>query len=84
MKIKHRKGVMSQSQGHKGVTSVIEWLCHSHKHVMDSHMTSNMRTMGSEVHSYDSSCIYSVENQMGTLSSSTYQLRLGVDLSRLS
>jgi len=32
---------------------------------------------------HNSSCIYSVENQMGTLSSSSYQLRLGVDLSCL-
>jgi len=39
---------------------------HSH-----SHMMGNMRTMGSEVHSYDVSCIYSVENQIGTLSSSS-------------
>jgi len=30
-----------------------------------------------------SSCIYSVENQIGTLSSSSYQLRLRVDLSCL-
>jgi len=44
-------------------------------------MTSNMRTVGGKVHSYNSSCIYSVENQMGTLSSSPCQLRLGVDLS---
>ena len=42
-----------------------------------------MRTMGGEVHNHDSSCIYSVENQMRTLSSSPCQLRLGVDLSRL-
>ena len=33
-------------------------------------MMGNIRTMGSKVHSYNSSCIYSVENQMGTLSSS--------------
>jgi len=46
-------------------------------------MMGNMRTMGSEVHSYDSSCIYSIENQIGTLLSSPCQLRLGVDLSHL-
>jgi len=33
-------------------------------------MTSNMRTVEGEVHSHNGSCIYSVENQMGTLSSS--------------
>ena len=46
-------------------------------------MMGNMRTIGSEVHSHNSSCIYSVENQMGTLLSSPCQLRLGVDLSHL-
>ena len=46
-------------------------------------MMGNIRTMGSKVHSHNSSCIYSVENQMGTLSSSSCQLRLGVDLSHL-
>ena len=46
-------------------------------------MTGNMRTVGGEVHSHGSSCIYSVENQMGTLLSSPCQLRLGVDLSHL-
>jgi len=40
-------------------------------------MTSNMRTIGKEVHSHDSSCIYNIENQMETLSSSPCQLRLG-------
>jgi len=50
--------------------------CHSH-----SHMTGNMRTMGSEVHSHNGSCIYSIENQMGTLLSFSCQLRLRVDLS---
>jgi len=44
-------------------------------------MTGNMRTMGSKAHSHDGSCIYSIENQMGTLSSSPCQLGLGVDLS---
>jgi len=44
-------------------------------------MMGNMRTMGSEVHSYNSSCIYSIENQIETLSSSPCQLRLEVDLS---
>jgi len=34
-------------------------------------MTGNIRTMGSEVHSHNSSCIYSVENQIGTLLSSS-------------
>jgi len=47
------------------------------------HMMGNMKTMGSKVHSHNSSCIYSVENQMGTLLSSSCQLRLGVDLSCL-
>jgi len=32
-------------------------------------MIGNIRTVGGEVHSHDSSCIYSVENKMGTLSS---------------
>jgi len=39
--------------------------------------------MGGKVHSHNSSCIYNVENQMGTLLSSSCQLRLGVDLSHL-
>jgi len=42
-----------------------------------------MRTVGGEVHSYNSSYIYSVENQIGTLLSSSCQLRLEVDLSCL-
>jgi len=42
-----------------------------------------MRTMEDRVHSYNSNCINSIENLMGTLSSSPCQLRLGVDLSRL-
>jgi len=46
-------------------------------------MMSNMKTVEGEVHSHNSSCIYSVKNQIGTLSSSFCQLRLGVDLSRL-
>ena len=46
-------------------------------------MIGNMRTMGGEVHSHNSSCIYSIENQMGTLLSSPCQLKLGVDLSCL-
>ena len=33
-------------------------------------MMGNMGTVRDEVHSHNSSCIYSVENQMGTLSSS--------------
>jgi len=41
----------------------------------------NMRTVGGKAHSHDSSYIYSIENQMGTLLSSPCQLRLGVDLS---
>jgi len=49
--------------------------------MMGSHMMDNIRTMGSKMHSRDSSCIYSVENQMRTLLSSPCQLRLGVDLS---
>jgi len=57
----------------KGVTSLSQ-----------SHMMDNIRTMGSEVHSHNSSCIYSIENQLGTLLSSPCQLRLGVDLSHLS
>ena len=44
------------------------------QHMTGNHIMGNMRTMGEEVHSYDSSCIYSVENQMGTLSSSPCQL----------
>jgi len=34
-------------------------------------MTSNMRTVGGKVHNHDGSCIYSIENQMGTLFLST-------------
>jgi len=57
-------------------------ISHRNGHVTShSHMIGNMRTMGSEVHSHNSSCIYSIENQMGTLLSSSCQLRLGVDLS---
>ena len=44
-------------------------------------MTDNMRTVGDKAHSHDSSCIYSVKNQMRTLLSSPCQLRLEVDLS---
>ena len=47
-------------------------------------MMGNMRTMGGKVHSHNSSCIYSIENQMETLSSSSCQVGLGVDLSHLS
>jgi len=72
MKVEHRKGVMSQSHSHKGCD-----IGHSHSH---SH---NMRTMGSDVHNNNSSYIYSIENQMGTLLSSPCQLGLGVDLSHL-
>jgi len=57
---------------------VTKW---SHHRSLSQHMTGNMRTMESEVYSHSSSCIYNVENQMGTLSSSPCQLRLGVDLS---
>ena len=59
--------------------------CHSHSHNtwQGSYMMGNMRIMGSEVHSYNSSYIYSVENQMGTLLSFPCQLKLGVDLSCL-
>jgi len=44
------------------------------QHMTGNHMMGNMRTVGGKVHSYDSSCIYSVKNQMGTLSSSPCQL----------
>jgi len=40
-------------------------------------MISNMRTVEDKVHSHNSSYIYSIENQMGTLSSSPCQLGLG-------
>ena len=56
---------------------------HSHNTWQGSHMIGNMRTMGGKVHSHNGSCIYSIENQMGTLLSSPCQLRLGVDLSCL-
>jgi len=46
-------------------------------------MTSNIRTIEGKVHSHNSSCIYSIENQIGTLSSSPCQLRLGEWLSCL-
>jgi len=45
---------------------------------------SNIRTMGDKIHNHNSSYIYSVENQMGTLLSSSCQLGLEVDLSCLS
>ena len=51
-------------------------------HMVMSHDKSHDRC-GKVVHRPCSSCIYSVENQMGTLSSSPCQLRLGVDLSHL-
>jgi len=63
---------MSVSQSHK------RWDT-SHRNLtrQNSHITSNMRTMGDEVHSHNSSYIYNIENQMETLSSSPYQLGLG-------
>jgi len=39
--------------------------------------------MGGQCIATEIKCISSVENQMETLSSSPYQLRLGVDLSHL-
>ena len=60
MKVEHRKESCHSHKVTKGMTSVTEWsqvTDHSHKH-----MTSNMRTVGGEVHSHNSSCIYSVEN----------------------
>jgi len=53
----------------KGVTLVTEWLWL--QHVTGSHITSNIRTIRDEVHSYNSSCIYSAENQIGTLLNSS-------------
>jgi len=47
---------------------------HGHNMWQGSHMISNIRTIEGEVYSHNSSCIYSIENQMGTLSSSPYQL----------
>ena len=47
-------------------------------------MIGNMRIIKDKVHSYNSSCIYSIENQMGTLLSSSCQLWLRVDLSHHS
>jgi len=44
-------------------------------------MIGNIRTVGGKVHSHNGSCIYSVENQMGTLLSFPCQLEIGVDLS---
>jgi len=44
------------------------------QHMTGNHMMGNMRTVEGEVHSHNSSCIYSVENQMGTLLSSSCQL----------
>jgi len=40
-------------------------------------MMSNMRTVEDEVYSHNSSCIYSVENQLETLLSFSCQLGLG-------
>jgi len=51
--------------------------------VTECHIMGNIRTVGDEVHSHNSSCTCSVENQIGTLLSSSCQLRLGVDLSCL-
>jgi len=65
---------MSLSQSHKRCDI-------SHRMVTvtthDRVITSNMRTMRDKVYSYNSSYIYSVENQIGTLLSSPCQLRLG-------
>jgi len=38
-------------------------------------MIDNIRTVGDEVYSHNSSCIYNIESQMGTLLSSSCQLR---------
>jgi len=83
MKVEHEKGVMSQSQSHKKM-----WHQSQNGQVMvtvtmwqGSHMMGNIRTVRGKVHSHNGSCIYSVENQMGTLLSSPCQLELGVDLS---
>jgi len=84
IKVKHGKGVMSLSQCYKKV-----WYWSQNGHITGhntwqaSHMTSNIRTVGGEVHSYNSSCIYSIENQMGTLLSSPCQLGLRGWLSHL-
>ena len=40
-------------QSHKSVMLITEWSCYSH-------MIGNIRTMGDEVHSHNSSCIYSI------------------------
>jgi len=83
MKVEHRKGATSWSQSHKRYDT-------SHRIVMSqsqsqcmtgSHMMGNMRTVEGKVYSHNGSCIYSVENQIGTLLSSPCQLRLRVDLS---
>jgi len=49
---------------------------------MSCHMMSHDE-YGKVVHRPCSSCISSIENLMGTLLSSSYQLGLGVDLSHL-
>jgi len=55
--------------------------CHSH--MSQSHVRMSHDKCGKVVHRPCSSCISSVQNQMGTLSSSPCQLRLGVWLSHL-
>jgi len=70
MKVECGKGVMSLSQSHKRYDISHRMVTSLSQCVTGSHMTDNMKTMGSEVHSHNSSCIYSVENQMGTLLSS--------------
>jgi len=65
---------MSLSQSHKCVILIIDWSQHMSQS-QSQHITGNMRTVGGKVYSHDNSCIYSIENQMGTLLSSPCQLR---------
>jgi len=68
---------------HKVTKGVILVTSHSHNMWQGSHMMSNMRTVEDEVYSHNSSCIYSVENQLETLLSFSCQLGLGEWLSCL-
>jgi len=70
MKVECGKRVMSLSQSHKRYDISHRMVTSLSQCVTGSHMTGNMKTIGSEVHNHNSSCIYSVENQMETLSSS--------------
>ena len=70
MKVECGKRVMSLSQSHKRYDICHRMVTSLSQCMTGSHMTGNIKTMGTEMYSHNSSCIYSIENQMGTLSSS--------------